>query len=119
MPSPISSPTPTPTLLPTGTPTLAPTADTISPTVSITNPLNGATVKRGSTVTITASALDNVGVTKVEFSVNKTFLCTDTTAPYTCVWAVPGKRGITYTLTAKAYDAAGNTGTGTVKVTST
>src|SRR5262249_24926935 len=42
-------------------------ADTTRPTVAITFPQNGTTVSRSSTVTITATASDNVGVTKVEF----------------------------------------------------
>jgi hypothetical protein len=41
--------------------------DTIPPTVSITNPADGAIVTRKSTVTGSATASDNVGVTRVEF----------------------------------------------------
>lgn len=92
--------------------------DTVSPTVSITSPANGITIKRGSTVTISASASDNVGVIKVEFYVNSTLTCTDTTTPYSCSWKAPMAKGKIYTLQAKAYDAAGNQGNSvTVKVT--
>ncbi len=120
--------TPTSTLFPTNTPTPFPTntltptpplvPDTTSPTVNITNPLNASTVKHGTTVTITATASDNVGVSKVEFSVNNSLLCTDTTAPYTCAWTVPGKRGTTYTITAKVYDEAGNSAINIITATS-
>lgn len=108
-------PTPTPTFTPTPTP---PPSDTTSPTVSITNPLNGSTVFRNSKVTITASASDNIGVTKVEFLVNGSIKCTDTTSSYSCSWKVPGARNRTYTLTAKAYDVAGNTANHNINVTS-
>ena len=96
-PSPISSPSPTPS-----------SEDTTAPTVSITSPAGGATVARRSTVNIAADATDNVGVTKVEFSVNGSLTCSDTSQPYSCSWKVPAKPNTDYTLTAKAYDAAVN-----------
>ncbi|MDO8600092.1 MAG: Ig-like domain-containing protein [bacterium] len=83
-------------------------ADTTSPSVFITSPVNGSTVKRFSSVTINGSASDNIGITKVEFYVNNSMMCTDTTVLYTCSWRVPSKRGVTYQLRAKAYDAVGN-----------
>jgi glucose/arabinose dehydrogenase len=91
--------------------------DTIAPTVSITSPANGAIVARRSTVTITATASDNVGVTRVEFLVNGALQCTDTTAPYSCAWPVPNTRNQTYQLLARAFDQAGNVGTASVQVT--
>ncbi|HJY29846.1 MAG TPA: PQQ-dependent sugar dehydrogenase [Pyrinomonadaceae bacterium] len=91
--------------------------DTIPPTVSITNPANGAIVARRSTVTITATASDNVGVTRVEFLVNGALQCTDTTAPYSCNWSVPNARNVTYQLQARAFDQAGNAGTASIQVT--
>jgi len=92
--------------------------DTIAPTVAITNPANGATVTRKTTVTITATASDNVGVTRVEFLVNGTLQCTDTTAPYSCNWSVPNVRNQTFQLLARAFDQAGNAGSSSVQVTS-
>lgn len=91
--------------------------DTIPPTVSITNPADGAIVARKSTVTITATANDNVGVTRVEFLVNGVLRCSDTTAPYSCNWSVPNSR-TTHQLQARALDQAGNTATATIQVTS-
>ncbi len=114
--TPTGTPTPTP-VPPTSTPTPTTIVDTTPPIVSITNPLNGSIVKRGSTVIITANASDNVGVTKVDFSVNSSLLCSDTTSPYSCAWSVPRKRNVTYTITAKASDASGNTATNAVTVT--
>ena len=91
--------------------------DNTPPAVSITNPANNATVARKSNVTITATASDNVGVTRVEFFVNGALQCTDTAAPYSCVWRVPGAMNKPYQLQARAFDLAGNQGTSTVQVT--
>ena len=92
--------------------------DTIAPSVSITNPANNAFVARKSNVTITATASDNVGVTRVEFLVNGSLQCTDTTAPYSCNWRVPSAPNKTYTLQARAFDQAGNSATAAVTVRS-
>ena len=92
--------------------------DNIAPTVSITNPANGATVARKSNVTITATANDNVGVTRVEFLVNGALQCTDTTAPYNCNWRVPSPPNKSYQLQARAFDLAGNSGAASVPVIS-
>ena len=91
--------------------------DTIAPTVSITSPANGATVARKATITITATASDNVGVTRVEFLVGNTLQCTDTTAPYSCNWKVPNTPNQTYQLSARAFDAAANVSTASIQVT--
>lgn len=92
--------------------------DTIQPTVSITSPLNGATVRRNYTTVIQASASDNVGVSKVEFYVNNALRETDLAAPYSYSWLVPQQRGVPYTITVKAYDSAQNSSTHTITVTS-
>jgi hypothetical protein len=91
-------------------------ADAIPPSVSITSPANGGTVSKNTTITISASASDNVGVTRVEFFVGSTLTCTDTTSPYTCSWRVPKTVGASYSLQAKAYDARNNVGTSTTVV---
>ena len=91
--------------------------DNIAPTVAITSPADGASVTRRTTVTITATASDNVGVTRVEFLINGALQCTDTTAPYSCNWNVPNTRNATYQLQARGFDQAGNTGTSTIQVT--
>jgi hypothetical protein len=93
-------------------------ADTTPPTVAITNPANGAIVARKSTVTITATANDNVGVTRVDFLVNGALQCSDTTAPYSCAWRVANAPNRTYQLQARAFDAANNSATASIQVTS-
>ena len=92
--------------------------DNIAPTVAITNPANGAVVARKSNVTITANANDNVGVARVEFLVNGGLQCTDTTAPYSCVWRVPNPMNRTHTIQARAFDAACNNAAATIQVRS-
>ncbi len=91
--------------------------DTTVPVVSITSPLNGATVTRGNNLTIKANSSDLSGITKVEFYVNNVLKCTDTSVSYTCVWKVPNTRNVTYTLKAKSYDAVNNTAEHSITVT--
>jgi hypothetical protein len=86
------------------------TPDSQPPTTSITSPLNGAVVSgTGSTVSVTAS--DNVGVTKVELLRDGTLLSSSTTLPYQFTWNTMTVANGSHTLLAKAYDAAGNIGT--------
>jgi ribosome-associated toxin RatA of RatAB toxin-antitoxin module len=82
--------------------------DTTAPTVAITAPLDSATVSGN--VTVAASASDNVGVSKVEFYVNNVLQATDTSSPYSFNWNTTSAANGSYTLSAKAYDAAGNVG---------
>ncbi len=90
--------------------------DTTAPTVSITAPANSATVS--GTASVTATASDNVGVSKVEFYVNNVLQATDTASPYTFSWNTSSVANGSYTLSAKAYDAANNIGqSSTVTVT--
>lgn len=91
--------------------------DLTKPTVAITFPSNSSTVKKGTKVVISANASDNRTVQKVEFRVNNTLVCTDTTASYTCTWNVGRQRDVVYTIVARAYDASGNIAETTSKVT--
>jgi beta-lactamase superfamily II metal-dependent hydrolase len=83
--------------------------DTTPPTVSITSPTNGAIVS--GTTSVTASASDNVGVTKVEFYLDGAIQSTDTTSPYAWSWNTTTATNAGHTLTAIAYDAATNSAT--------
>ena len=82
--------------------------DTTAPTTSITAPVNGATVS--GTVQVTASASDNVGVTKVEFYRDGALQSSSTGAPYSWSFNTTGVGNGAHTLQSKAYDAAGNVG---------
>jgi hypothetical protein len=83
--------------------------DTIAPTVSITSPASKAVYATAQTVTVAASATDNIGVAKVEFYDGSVLLGTDATLPFSYDWAVTNANNGSHSLTAKAYDAAGNT----------
>jgi hypothetical protein len=96
-----------------------PPTDVTAPTVQITHPPDGGLVRTRSSVTITATASDDVRVETVEFRVNGNVKCTDLTAPYTCRWWVPRKVGIFHTIEASARDPAGNAGLARVVVRST
>jgi hypothetical protein len=90
--------------------------DSTKPQVAFTAPADGSLVTRGTPVSLEATASDNVGVTKVEFRVNGSLKCTDTTAPYTCSWTPWTASGTKNTLKATAYDAAGNSAATTIYV---
>ena len=83
-------------------------ADTVPPTVAITSPLNGMGYDTPQTVTIMVTASDNVGVTKVELYDGATLEGTDTSAPYAFALAMTAVNNGSHPLTARAYDAAGN-----------
>ncbi len=82
------------------------TVDNTAPTVAITSPANGSSAFLSTT--IQASASDNVGVTQVVFYDGGAVIGTDTTAPYSVSWGLLTVPKGWHTLTAKAYDAAGN-----------
>ncbi|WP_051963386.1 Ig-like domain-containing protein [Deinococcus misasensis] len=86
--------------------------DTTPPTASLT--VSPANLTASGNINLSATATDNVGVTKVEFYRNGTLINTDTTAPYT--YADPftsGAQNGSYSYTAKSFDAAGNSTTST------
>jgi hypothetical protein len=68
-------------------------------------------VAPGANVQVSASASDDVGVTRVDFYAGSQLICSDTAAPYTCSLTVPQiGRGANVILRARAWDAAGNVG---------
>src|SRR5262252_4231418 len=84
-----------------------PPPDTTPPAVNLTAPSNGATVS--GTVTVSASASDNVGVAGVQFTLDGANLgAEDTASPYSVSWNTTGVANGSHTLTATARDAAGN-----------
>jgi len=83
--------------------------DTTKPNVAITYPANNSTVS--GTVTIRATATDNVGVVKVEFYIDNNKVGEDTSSPYEYSWNTDNLQyNSTHTIQAKAYDNAGNVG---------
>jgi len=87
---------------------LTPAPDAQAPTVSLTAPSSGT--RFTGTVPVTADAGDNVGVAGVQFLLNGNPLGSeDTSAPWATNWNTTSHTRGTYTLTARARDAAGNT----------
>ena len=87
------------------------TPDTEPPTTSISSPANGATVS--GTISVMATASDNVGVTRVEFWLDGVLQASDTTAPYAWSWNTSGVANGAHALWSEAFDAAGNSGSST------
>src|SRR5207244_952155 len=86
------------------------TVDNAPPTVSLTAPTAGRSIK--GTITVSASASDNVGVVGVQFKLDGSNLGAEvTTAPYAVSWNTTTATNAAHTLTAVARDAAGNTAT--------
>jgi probable HAF family extracellular repeat protein len=86
------------------------TVDNSPPSVSITAPASGAMVS--GTITISASATDDVGVVGVQFKVDGANFGPEVTiGPYAIRWNTVGVPTGVHTLTAVARDAAGNAST--------
>lgn len=79
--------------------------DTTAPTVSTTE--SGSS----GTISFSASASDNVGVSRVEFYVDGALKATDSSSPYSASLDSTTLSNGSHSLVAKAYDAAGNVGT--------
>lgn len=91
--------------------------DDVDPVSTLTAPTNGQTVS--GSVTVSATATDNVGVTAVDFLVDGTLIDTDTTAAgdtYEVTWDSTGVSNGNHTLQSRAKDAEGNAGSSTVSV---
>lgn len=87
--------------------------DSTAPTVQMTTPADGAAIT--GTVTLAASASDNVGVAGVQFLLDNANVGAEvTTAPYSMSWDSATVANGAHTLSARARDAAGNTTTSTV-----
>ncbi|GGS02322.1 Ig-like domain-containing protein [Deinococcus sedimenti] len=93
-----------------------PVPDGVKPTISLT--AAPTTVTSAGTVTLSATATDNVGVTKVDFYQGTTLIGSDTTEPYSIASAnITSAQNGTLTYRAVASDAAGNTAEATTNVT--
>ena len=91
-------------------------SDTTNPTVTLTAPAANAII--AGTVTLTATASDNVAVAGVQFLLDGNPLgAEDTTSPYSLTWnTASGALATTsgpHTLAARARDTSGNTATTT------
>ncbi|PKM14875.1 MAG: hypothetical protein CVV12_11635, partial [Gammaproteobacteria bacterium HGW-Gammaproteobacteria-2] len=82
----------------------APVADAIAPSVE------ASTAGSSGTITLIANASDNVGVSEVEFLIDGVLAGSDATSPYTLAIDSTALANGAHTLSAVAYDAAGNAG---------
>jgi len=89
--------------------------DVTPPSVALTAPADGATVS--GTITLSANASDDVGVSRVELRVDGALVGTDTASPYQVSWDTTTVGNGGHTITARAYDAAGNSASSSRSVT--
>jgi hypothetical protein len=89
--------------------------DTVLPTVSIKYPLNGAAVS--GTTTISATASDNLAVSKVELYVDNILKSTDTSSPYTFSLDTRLYGNGAHKIMALAYDTSNNKASAQISVT--
>lgn len=99
----------------------APPADTTPPTVSLTSPASGAKVS-GNSVTLAATASDNVHVDSVTFSVDGVTVGSPDTSPdatghYSVIWDSTTAKNGSHTIMAKATDSSQLTASSQYSVT--
>jgi chitodextrinase len=85
--------------------------DVTNPTVAMTAPVAGTIYTTPQAVPITATASDNVAVSKVWFKLGGVVVSTDTTTPYEYSWPITGANNGAHTWSATAFDAMGNSST--------
>jgi thermitase len=86
----------------------APPADTQAPSVAITSPSSGAILS--GTVSISANASDNVGVSRVDYYLSDSLIGSSSASPHAISLDSTRYSNGSYNLQAKAVDAAGNVG---------
>ena len=98
------------------TTTTTTTSDTKPPVVAITSPKGGSKI-RGSNVTVSAAATDNVGVASMNLYVDGVLKATGNSSSLSYAWSTRGLASGTHTISVTAKDAAGNASTATENVT--
>jgi hypothetical protein len=88
--------------------------DKVSPTVDITTPADGSSVS--GMVTVSATAADNAGVSRVDFFANDAPIGSSSGPDYSITWDASALAG-SVTIRARAFDAAGNFADDSVSVT--
>lgn len=95
--------------------------DITPPKVSIGAPLNSEALVKKTLTTIRAQALDETAMGQVAFYVDGKLACTDPASSpddsdYACAFTIPNGRSRTLLIEARASDAAGNTASASVQV---
>ncbi|QWV91832.1 fibronectin type III domain-containing protein [Geomonas oryzisoli] len=88
--------------------------DVILPTVSLAVPPADATV--AGTINISANASDNVGVAKLELSIDSAVLLSSNQSPVSYILNTTNFANGSHLISARAYDAAGNSGVASATV---
>jgi len=88
--------------------------DTTAPTVHVTAPTNGQT--KSLTFTISATASDDLALSKVVFYADSTQIASISHSPFAFNWNSYAVHNGSHTITAKAYDATGNTATNAITI---
>ena len=89
--------------------------DLVPPTITLTSPTDGALVS--GSVSMSASATDDVGVAQIEIYLDGKLKCASTNS-VSCSWnARKAEPGSAHTVSATATDSAGNTATASAIVT--
>lgn len=89
-------------------------ADTLAPTVALSNPTSGQ--KIGTSITVSASGKDNVGLKSIAAYTDGRLLCSGTTS-VSCSWSTRKLvSGTSHTVSAVATDLAGNVASTSVSV---
>lgn len=91
--------------------------DSVSPTVSLTAPSNGATLS-GSSISLTATASDNMSVAGVRFKIDGQNIGSEiTSAPYSTTWNSTAVLNGSHTLSAVARDGSNHYATSSIAIT--
>lgn len=90
------------------------TCDTTAPTIKLN--ANGSLYTAAAKLTLSASAADNVAISKVVFSQDGVPVGTDTSAPYSVTIPVTSSLNGRHTYAATAYDLSGNQATESKRV---
>ncbi|HWB38627.1 MAG TPA: Ig-like domain-containing protein [Candidatus Saccharimonadales bacterium] len=89
--------------------------DTTAPTVSLTNPTDGQT--KALTFSVSATASDDLALSKVVFYADSTQIASLTHAPFAFNWNSYAVHNGSHIITAKAFDASGNFSSDSATVT--
>ncbi|HOP40570.1 MAG TPA: S8 family serine peptidase [Geobacteraceae bacterium] len=96
--------------------TIAAIDDTTAPQVTILTPPDGSSISKINKVTISATASDDIGVTRMELYIDGTLKSTSSNETISANWNTKKIAKGAHTITVQAFDAAGNIGTATSTV---
>lgn len=91
--------------------------DITAPTVNISSPTNGASYDANTTLSINASASDDIGVSSLNISIDGTVVATSSSPSFSYSWNTGTAGSGIHNISSTAKDAAGNQTIKTVTVT--